>query len=58
MDPEERPGFSELCSLMEQFLSLVCDYSEFKMVLVEDNHGGYSESLCTTDIDMNALAGL
>ena len=36
-DPQDRPGFSELCSIMEQFLSLVSDYTELKMVLLEDN---------------------
>ena len=41
VDPEERPNFSELCSIMDQFLSLVSDYTELKMVLVEDANGRY-----------------
>ena len=37
--PEERPSFSELCSIMDQFLTMVSDYTELKMVLVEDANG-------------------
>ena len=39
VDPKERPGFSDLCSITEQFLSLISDYAELKMVLVEDVNG-------------------
>ena len=35
-DPEERPHFSELCTLMDQQLSMVSDYTELKMVLEEE----------------------
>ena len=34
--PEERPHFSELCTLMDKHLSMVSDYTELKMVLVEE----------------------
>ena len=39
VDPEERLGFSDLCSVMEQFLSLIPECTELKMVLVEGVHG-------------------
>ena len=35
-DPKERPHFNELCFLMDQHLSLVSDYTELKMILVEE----------------------
>ena len=35
-DPKERPHFSELCSLMDQHLSMVSDYTELNMELVEE----------------------
>ena len=52
-DPEERPGFSELCSIMDLQLSLVSDYTELRMVLVQeqpDIHGmrvaGLFQQIC------------
>ena len=39
VDPEERPCFNDLCSMMEQFLSLISDYTELKMVLVDNVNG-------------------
>ena len=38
-NPKYRPDFSELSSTMDQFLSLVSDYTELEMVLSEDVHG-------------------
>ena len=38
-DPEERPDFSELCSIMESFLGSISDYTEWKMVLLGDVSG-------------------
>ena len=35
-DPEDRPHFSELSSLMDHNLSLVSDYTELEMVLMEE----------------------
>ena len=42
VNPDERPGFSELCPIMDSQLSLVSDYTELRMVLVQeqpDIHG-------------------
>ena len=36
VDPKERPGFSELCSIMDQFLSQIADYTELVMVLTKE----------------------
>ena len=41
-DPEERPDFSELCTIMEQFLSLVADYTEPKIELIEAVEGKWN----------------
>ena len=39
VDPEVRPSFNNLCSIMERFLSVISDYREMRMVLVEDVNG-------------------
>ena len=38
-DPKERPDFIELCSIMDQFLGLISEYTELRMELVEDQFG-------------------
>ena len=35
-DAEERPHFSELCSIMDQLLSQIADYTELIMVLTNE----------------------
>ena len=41
-NPKDRPDFNELCSIMDHSLSLISDYVELNMVLVEhkeEDHG-------------------
>ena len=43
-NPEHRPQFKEICSIMDQLLTVISDYTELRMVLVDheehtDVHG-------------------
>ena len=57
-NPEERPGFSELCSIIDLQLSLVSDYTELRMVLVQeqpDVHGMRVAGCISTNLYVNML---
>ena len=54
-NPEERPGFSELCSILDQQLSLVSDYSELKMALPEEQLDVHGMRVLICDVCMSTL---
>ena len=52
-NPEDRPDFSELCSIMDQFLSLISDYAELNIVLVEEKEENFGMHYLTWTLKYN-----
>ncbi len=55
-DPEERPTFSQLSSIVERLLASISGYTELGMVLVDTSKEEEELSKCINYMDVNLLA--
>ena len=53
-NPDDRPTFTELASLVERLLTFAADYTELKMVLSGNflDESGVFEKMCTHDCSL------
>ena len=55
-DPEERPTFLQLSSIVERLLASISGYTELGMVLVDTSKEEEELSKCINYMDLNLLA--